>query len=112
IACPDRKVICLSGDGSGMYTLQALWTMAREKLDVTTVVFANRSYRILNVELARVGAGAPGPAALSMLDLSNPELDWTALARGMGVEACRAETIEAFAAQFADAMAGRGPRLI
>ena len=76
VACPDRKVVCLQGDGGAMYTLQALWTQAREKLDVTTVIFANRSYAILKIELARVGAGNPGPKALSMLDLHNPELDW------------------------------------
>ncbi|MBU6473522.1 MAG: acetolactate synthase large subunit, partial [Alphaproteobacteria bacterium] len=112
VACPDRKVVCLQGDGGAMYTLQALWTMAREKLDVTTVIFANRSYAILNIELARVGAGNPGPRALSMLDLHNPQLDFVSLARGMGVEASRAETIEDFAAQFSSAMRGKGPRLI
>lgn len=112
LACPDRKVICLSGDGGAMYTLQALWTQAREKLDVTTIIFANRSYYILNFELMRVGAENPGPKALSMLDLHNPELDWASLARGMGVEASRAETIEDFVSAFADAMASRGPRLI
>ena len=89
VACPDRKVVCLEGDGSGMYTLQALWTQAREALDVTTLIFANRSYVILNIELARVGAGIPGPKALSMLDLHNPELDWVKLASGMGVEGGR-----------------------
>jgi acetolactate synthase-1/2/3 large subunit len=112
VACPDRKVLCLEGDGSAMYTLQALWTQAREGLDVTTVIFANRSYVILNVELKRVGASGRGPKALSMLDLHNPALDWVALAQGMGVEASRAATAEEFAAQFASAMAGRGPRLI
>ena len=112
VACPDRKVVCLHGDGGAMYTVQALWTQAREKLDVTTVIFANHSYAILNVELARVGASNPGPRALSMLDLHNPELDFVSLARGMGVEASRAETLEDFAAQFSSAMAGKGPRLI
>ena len=112
VACPDRKVVCLQGDGGAMYTLQALWTQAREKLDVTTVIFANRSYAILNVELARVGARNVGPRALSMLDLHNPVLDFVKLAEGMGVEASRAETIEAFADQFADAMRRKGPRLI
>jgi acetolactate synthase-1/2/3 large subunit len=112
VACPHRKVVCLQGDGGAMYTIQALWTQAREKLDVTTVIFANRSYGILNVELARVGARNVGPKALSMLDLHNPELDFVKLAGGMGVEATRAETVEEFDAQFADAMAGRGPRLI
>jgi acetolactate synthase I/II/III large subunit len=111
LACPDRKVVALQGDGGAMYTLQALWTQARERLDVTTVIFANRSYVILNVELKRVGAER-GPKALSMLDLHDPVLDWTSLARGMGVEASRAETAEQFAAQFSSAMAARGPRLI
>jgi acetolactate synthase-1/2/3 large subunit len=95
-----------------MYTLQALWTQARESLDVTTVIFANRSYAILNIELARVGAGDPGPKAFSMLDLHNPELDWVKLASGMGVEASRATSVEEFAARFASAMKGHGPRLI
>jgi acetolactate synthase-1/2/3 large subunit len=112
VACPDRKVVCLHGDGGAMYTLQSLWTQAREKLDVTTVIFANHSYAILNVELARVGAENPGPRALSMLDLHNPELDWVSLARGMGVEATRAKTAEEFAEQFSSAMKSRGPRLI
>lgn len=112
VACPHRKVLALQGDGGGMYTLQALWTQAREKLDVTTIIFANRSYGILNIELDRVGAGTPGPQALAMLDLHNPELDWCQLAGGMGVEASRATTTEEFAAQFADAMKNPGPRLI
>jgi len=112
VACPDRKVICLHGDGGAMYTLQSLWTQAREKLDVTTVIFANRSYAILNFELMRMGAENPGPKALSMLSIGNPDLSWTELARGMGVAAVRVETIEAFARHFADAMAQRGPRLI
>jgi acetolactate synthase-1/2/3 large subunit len=112
IACPDRKVVCVQGDGGAMYTLQALWTQAREKLDVTTVIFANRSYYILNIELMRVGAENPGPKALSMLDLHNPELNWVQLAQGMGVEATRTESIAEFAAAFADTMKTRGPRLI
>ncbi|HZC96321.1 MAG TPA: acetolactate synthase large subunit [Bradyrhizobium sp.] len=112
VACPDRKVVCLHGDGGAMYTLQALWTQARESLDVTTLIFANRSYAILNIELGRVGAGTPGPRAFSMLDLHNPELDWVKLASGMGVEASRATSVEELAAQFASAMKHRGPRLI
>jgi acetolactate synthase-1/2/3 large subunit len=112
IACPDRKVVCLQGDGGAMYTLQALWTQAREKLDVTTVIFANRSYAILNIELLRVGATGRGPKAISMLDLHDPSLDWIKLAQGMGVEASRAETREEFAAQVQSAMNARGPRLI
>ena len=112
VAAPGSKVVCIHGDGGAMYTLQALWTQAREKLDVTTVIFANKSYAILNIELARVGAGNPGPKALSMLDLHNPELDWTKLASGMGVEASRATNIAEFEGQFAAAMKQRGPRLI
>jgi acetolactate synthase-1/2/3 large subunit len=112
VACPDRKVICLEGDGSGMYTVQALWTQAREKLDVTTVVFANRTYAILRHELSGVGAGTPGKKAADMLDIGRPDLDWVALARGMGVEASRASTAEEFNRQFAAALGARGPRLI
>ena len=112
VACPDRKVVCLQGDGGAMYTLQALWTQAREKLDVTTVIFANRSYAILRIELMRVGAENPGPKALSLFDLHNPELNWVSLATGMGVEASRAETTEDFAAQFESAMKAKGPHLI
>jgi acetolactate synthase-1/2/3 large subunit len=112
VACPDRKVVCLHGDGGAMYTLQALWTQAREKLDVTNVIFANRSYAILNIELMRVGAENPGPKALSMLDLHNPELNWVQLGQGMGVESVRVETAEEFAEAFASAMKQKGPRLI
>ena len=112
LACPDRKVIAVSGDGSALYTLQALWTMAREKLDVTTIICANRSYAVLKFELARVGALNVGPKALSLLDLHDPIIDWVKLANGMGVEASRAETCEDFADQFAAAMRQRGPRLI
>jgi acetolactate synthase I/II/III large subunit len=112
VAAPARKVLALQGDGGAMYTLQSLWTQARERLDVTTIIFANRSYAILNVELARVGAGNPGPKTLSMLDLHDPTLDWVKLANGLGVEAGRAESNEQFAALFEDAMRQRGPRLI
>jgi acetolactate synthase I/II/III large subunit len=111
VACSDRKVVCLHGDGGAMYTVQALWTMAREHLDVTTVIFANRSYGILNIELQRVGADS-GPKALSMLDIGNPDLDWVALATGMGVEAVRVDSIDAFRDAFASAMSQQGPRLI
>jgi len=111
-ATDGRKVLCLQGDGGGMYTLQSLWTQARERLDVTTVIFANRSYAILNIELQRTGAGAPGEKARAMLDLSDPTIDWVQLAEGMGVEAVRAETPESFESAFASAMRQRGPRLI
>jgi acetolactate synthase-1/2/3 large subunit len=112
LACPGRKVVALEADGSGMYTLQALWTMARERLDVVTVILANRRYRILEVEMRRTGAGAPGPLAAGMMDIANPEIDWAALAAGLGVEASRARTGDEFIAQFGEAMRARGPRLI
>lgn len=112
LAAPDRKVVCPHGDGGAAYTLQALWTMAREKLDVTTVIYANRSYAILNIELQRVGLGAVGSKALATLDLHNPEMSWVQIANGLGVEASRATTIEEFAAQYGSAMKHKGPRLI
>jgi acetolactate synthase I/II/III large subunit len=111
-ACPDRKVVCLEADGSAMYTLQALWTQAREGLDVTTVIFNNRSYAILNLELSRVGAESPGPKALDMLDLSRPDLDFAALANGMGVEAARATTADELVAALERGLASPGPYLV
>ncbi len=111
IACPGRKVLCLTGDGSAMYTVQALWTQAREQLDVVTVIYANRSYAILHGELRNVGAN-PGPAARDMFDLDRPHLDWVTIANGMGVEAARAETAEDFNRALAAAFAGNGPFLI
>ena len=86
--------------------------MARERTDTTVVVYANRSYAILNIELQRVGAGAAGPKALAMLDLHDPEMNWVKIAEGFGVEATRATTAEEFSDQYASAMRGRGPRLI
>ncbi len=112
IAAPERKVIVLEGDGSAMYTLQALWTMAREGLDVTVVVFANRSYRILHGELASVGAGAPGRKANDMLTLDRPHLDWVALARGHGVEAATAATLDELARGLQRGLDIHGPYLI
>lgn len=112
VACPDRRVVCLQADGGGMYTLQALWTQAREKLDVTTIIFANRKYAILQLEFGRVGAHNPGPKAMSMLDLSNPELNWVSLAEGMGVQAWRATTAEEFNDALATSLGQPGPSLI
>jgi acetolactate synthase-1/2/3 large subunit len=112
VACPDRKVINLQADGSGMYTLQSLWTQAREQLDVLTVIWANRSYAILRHELTNVGARNPGRKALDMLSLDNPELDWVSLAKGMGVEGIRVETIDDFAKAFRAGCDRRGPYLI
>ncbi|BCH15031.1 MULTISPECIES: acetolactate synthase large subunit [unclassified Mesorhizobium] len=112
LACPDRKVIVLQADGSGMYTVQALWTHAREKLDVVTIIFANRRYQILLGELNNVGAGPPGENASRMLNLDDPALDWVKLAAGMGVEAARAETADGFADLLASACRRKGPFLI
>jgi len=112
VACPDRKVLSLEADGSAMYTLQSLWTQAREGLDVTTVIYNNGSYAVLEMELGRVGADAPGPRARSMLDLTGPDLDFVALARGMGVPAWRSTTGEEFADHLGRALAEPGPALV
>ena len=111
IAAPDRPVLCLESDGSAMYTIQSLWTQAREKLDVTTVIFNNRKYQILLGELANVGAN-PGRTALDMMDLGNPDIDFVKIAGGMGVEAARAETMEQFNDLFAQSLNRKGPFLI
>ena len=112
VACPDRKVVCLQADGSAMYTLQALWTQAREGLDVTTLLLNNRSYAILKHELANVGSGEAGRSALDMMELDRPVLDWVGLARGMGVEAARAETLKELERHFAAGLHSEGPYLI
>ena len=112
IACPDRPVIALIGDGTAMYTIQALWTMARENLDVTAIIFNNQSYSVLNVELERVGADEVGDKARSQLNLSGPDLDFTRLAQGMGVHAVRAETAEGFCQALEYAITHPGPHLI
>ena len=112
VACPDRRVVALQADGSAMYTLQAWWTMAREGLDVTTVLLSNRSYAVLNMELDRVGAGAGGPRARAMLDLTGPELDFVALAGGVGVPATRATTADELVEQLAAALATPGPAVV
>lgn len=112
LADPSRKVLCLEADGSAMYTLQALWTQAREGLDVTTVVLANRSYAILQFELARVGGSAAGERAASLLDLSRPDLDFVSLARGMGVPGHRVTTAEDLTDRLAAALFEDGPVVI
>ncbi|PZA11747.1 acetolactate synthase large subunit [Rhodopseudomonas palustris] len=112
VACPDRKVINLQADGSGMYTVQGLWTHARENLDVVTIVFSNRSYATLWGEMSKVGAQTPGRNAQRMLQLDQPELDWTKMAQGLGVEASRATTLAEFTRAFDAALARRGPYLI
>jgi acetolactate synthase I/II/III large subunit len=111
VAGAGRRVICPQADGSGMYTLQALWTQARENLPVTTVILANRKYQILIGEYANVGAN-PGPTAMNMLDLGNPDLDWVKLANGMGVEAARATTLEDCAALMQASFQKSGPFVI
>ena len=112
IACPDRPVLALIGDGTAMYTFQALWTMAREKLHVVSIVFNNASYSVLNVELERVGADEIGPKAQSQLDLSGPRLNFALLAQGMGVHAVRTDTAEGFSKALEYALATPGPHLI
>jgi acetolactate synthase-1/2/3 large subunit len=95
-----------------MYTVQALWTIARENLDVCAVVFANNTYRILNIEMMRTGAGQAGPQAAKLLELGDPAIDWVSLAKGLGVPAVRCTTAEEFDKAFAAAMANRGPMFI
>ncbi len=111
VACPDRKVLSLQADGSAMYTLQSLWTQARENLDVTTIIFDNRSYAILSLELSRVGARTDGNAA-DLFDISRPPLDFVSLARGMGVEGTRAETADELVRALERALSEPGPHLI
>lgn len=112
IACPDRKVVCLHGDGGAMYTIQALWTQARESLNVVNVIFSNRKYQILQVELMRVGATSPNQKTLDMLDIDRPDLNFQQLAQGMGVNATRATTADEFNEQLKRALAAEGPQLI
>jgi acetolactate synthase I/II/III large subunit len=112
VACPDRKVICMVGDGSAMYTIQSLWTQAREGLNVVTIVFANRIYQILRGEFDGVGAGEPGQRALDMLKIDRPTIDFVALAKGMGVPGRAVDNVDDFNKALADAIAEPGPRLI
>ncbi len=112
VACPDRKTIVFEGDGSGMYTAQALWSMARTKADVVVVILKNNEYAILNIELARVREGDANSKMDSMINLDNPTLDWVKIAEGQGVPASRATTAEEFHKQFEAAISSKGPRLI
>lgn len=112
VACPEKRVLCLSADGSGMYTLQALWTMAREGLNVTTVIFANRSYAVLKREFSYLGVGEPGEQAAKLFDIGRPDLDWVQMARGMGVPAERAQSLDELARGLQKGLAGNGPMLI
>ncbi len=112
VACPERRVLCLSAEGSGMYTAQALWTMAHEGLNITVLILNNRRYGVLCAEWAQLGLGEPGPGARGLLDLSRPELDWTGLAQGMGVPARRAESLEEVTQALRRGLAGAGPSLV
>ncbi len=112
VACPERKVLCLSADGSGMYTLQALWTMAREGLKITTVIFANRDYAVLKREFSYLGVGEPGRRALDMFEIGRPDLDWVSLAKGMGVPGTRVGSLEGFAKALREGLESGGPSLI
>jgi acetolactate synthase-1/2/3 large subunit len=112
IACPDRQVLCLTADGSAMYTAQALWTMAREGLNVTTVVFANDAYAVLKREFSYLDIGDPGPRASSLFEIGRPHLDWVQLAQGMGVSGTRAASLDEFGKALRKAFEGEGPSLI
>lgn len=112
IACPDRPVFCLESDGSALYTLQSLWTQAREGTHVITLLFSNRSYQILKGELANVGAANAGRKALDMMDLGNPDIDWVAMAGSMGVPGSRADTMEGVVRGIRAGIAGKGPYLV
>src|SRR5438094_84328 len=112
VACPKRDVLCLTADGSAMYTAQALWTMVREGLNVTTVVFANRAYAVLKREFSYLGVGNPGPHASDMFEIGRPDLDWVLLAKGMGVPGTRVTSREDFARALREGFEGGGPMLI
>ena len=112
VACPDQKVISLEGDGSAMYTVQSLWTMARENLDIVVLIFANQSYKILQGELTNVGVDNPGKSALEMLSLKDPSLDWVSVSKGMGVDAVRVDNLEDLVKNFKHGLKDKGPFLI
>lgn len=112
LACPDRQVLCLSGDGSAMYTTQSLWTMARENLDVTVVIMSNRAYQILRAQLPSVGIANPGRRSIDMLTLDRPQIDWGAMAKAHGVESGQATDLESFVRHLNRGFSLRGPYLI
>ena len=112
LACPDRRVFCMVGDGSAMYTIQSLWTQARESLNVTTIIFANNSYAILKAEYANMGAGTPGARALAMIDIDQPRIDWLAMAKSMGVPSVAVDTAEGFHQAMVNSTRESGPCLI
>ncbi len=112
VACPESRVLSLNGDGSAMYTIQGLWTQAREQLDVTSVIFSNRKYSILQIEFMRTGTLNPGPKAMSMLDLTRPDLDFVTLAKSMGVPGTRPETLDELNSALERSYREPGPFLI
>lgn len=112
LACPDRRVFCMVGDGSAMYTIQSLWTQVRENLDITTIIFANNQYAILKAEYANMGAGTPGPQAMAMIDIDRPTIDWVAMAKSLGVPGSTVTTAEELTAALSRSCRGVGPQLI
>lgn len=113
LACPDRRTFCMVGDGSAMYTIQSLWTQAREGLPVTTIIFANNQYAILKAEYSNMGAGAvPGPQAMAMIDIDRPTIDWVAMAKSMGVPGVSVDTAEDFHREMVRSTDAQGPVLI
>ena len=112
LACPDRRVFCMVGDGSAMYTIQSLWTQARESLNVTTIIFANNSYQILKTEFSNMGFGRPGPKASAMIEIDKPRIDWVAMGKSMGVPSVRVETASDFYHEMMRSSREPGPMLI
>ncbi|MGH9690963.1 MAG: acetolactate synthase large subunit [Candidatus Acidiferrales bacterium] len=112
VACPDRPVLCLTADGSGMYTAQALWTMARENLNITTVVLANRAYAVLKREFSNLGVGNPGFRALGLFEIGRPDIDWVGLGKSMGVPGARATSLDTFVKALQEGFGSEGPTLI
>lgn len=112
LACPDRRTFCMVGDGSAMYTIQSLWTQAREGLNVTTIIFANHSYQILKTEFGNMGFGTPGPQALRLIDIDKPRIDWLAMGKSMGVPSCRVENARDFYNSLMNSAREPGPALI
>jgi acetolactate synthase-1/2/3 large subunit len=112
VACPNRKVIAMVGDGSAMYTIQSLWTMARESLDICVMIFSNRSYNILYSQLASVGVANPGPRAIDMLTLGRPTIDFAGMAKSLGMPSVRVRDLDELTRELSNAMSQRGPYLI
>jgi acetolactate synthase-1/2/3 large subunit len=112
LACPDRRVFCMVGDGSAMYTIQSLWTQAREGLNVTTIIFANNSYQILKLEFGNMGFGTPGPQALGLIDIDRPRIDWVAIGKSMGCPAVRVDNAGDFHTAMINSTREAGPMLI